>query len=196
MKATFSVLTQDNPGVLMKIASLIYRRGYNIASLSVAPAGTPGVSRFTIVIDGDDWALEQVRHQLAKCTEVFSVENLGAAGPFVERSLSLLKVAADTTTRPAILQIAEVFRCRVVDIGESSVIIEATGSAGKADALTAALRPYGILERAGSGSVALARGSFDEPEAEQDPNTSGPNLRRAPVIEGLETSYILYEDDE
>ena len=84
MRRTFSVLTQDSPGVLMRIASLIYRRNYNIASLSVSETNVPGVSRFTIVIDGDEWALEQVGKQLGKLIEVLSVENLNSGGKFVE----------------------------------------------------------------------------------------------------------------
>lgn len=157
MRCTFSVLTHDNPGVLMRISNLIYRRNYNIVSLSVSQTGTPDVSRFTIVIDGDEWATEQVAKQLSKLVEVFSVENLNETGRFVERWLSLIKVRTTLETRPHVLQIADVFRCHVIDLGSDAVVIEVTGNAAKIEALTEALSPYGILERAGSGSVALSR---------------------------------------
>ncbi len=161
MRCTFSVLTQDNPGVLMRIASLIYRRNYNIVSLSVSPTGDQGVSRFTIVIEGDEWALDQVSKQLRKLVEVLSVENLNELGKFVERWLSLIKVRATMETRPHILQIADIFRCRVVDMGSDALTLEVTGDEGKMQACTAALKEYGIIEIAGSGSVALSRAGFN-----------------------------------
>ncbi|MDR1508879.1 MAG: acetolactate synthase small subunit [Synergistaceae bacterium] len=160
MRCTFSVITQDSPGVLMRIASLIYRRNYNITSLSVAQTDTPGISRFTIMVDADEWAHAQVEKQLTKLVEVISVENLSQRGKFVERWLSLIKVRADMETRPHILQIAEVFRCRVVDMGSGALTLEVTGDEGKLQACTEALREYGILEMAGSGSVALGRAGF------------------------------------
>lgn len=160
MRCTFSVITQDSPGVLMRIASLIYKRNFNIVSLSVNQTETPDVSRFTIVIDGDEWALVQVSKQLGKLVEVLSIENLNDTGKFVERWLSLIKVRATMETRPQILQIAEVFRCRVVDMGSDALTLEVTGDAGKVEACNEALREYGIIERAGSGSVALGRTGF------------------------------------
>ena len=160
MRCTFSVLTQDSPGVLMRIASLFYKRNYNIASLSVSPTNDPEISRFTIVIEADGWGHEQVEKQLAKLVEVVAVENL-SNGKFVERWLSLIKVKANLENRPHILQIADVFRCRVVDMGSDALTIEVTGDEGKMRACTEALRPYGILEVAGSGSVALGRAGFN-----------------------------------
>jgi acetolactate synthase-1/3 small subunit len=144
----------------MRISSLIYRRNFNIVSLSVSQTAVPGVSRFTIVIDGDEWALEQVSKQLGKLVEVISVENLNRSGKFVERWLSLIKVSATMETRPHILQIADVFRCRVVDMGSDALTLEVTGDEGKVSACTEALMAYGILEIAGSGSVALGRAGF------------------------------------
>lgn len=160
MRSTFSVLTQDSPGVLMRISSLIYRRSYNIVSICVSPTDTQGVSRFTIVIDGDEWVLDQVSKQLSKLVEVFAVENLDRCGRFVERHLALIKVSATMETRPHILQLADVFRCRVVDIGSEAVIIEVTGDSNKLEAITSALSPFGIIEKAGSGAVALSRAGF------------------------------------
>ena len=141
MKSTFSIVSEDSPGVLMRIASLIYRRGYNIESLSVGRTDVPGLSRFTIIIEG--------------------VQNLTKEGPFVERWLSLVKVMAPVERRPHILQTAEIFRCRVVDLGSDAITLEVTGDRGKVEACMAALKPYGILETAGSGQVALARTGFE-----------------------------------
>ncbi len=177
MRSTFSVLTQDNPGVLMRISNLVYRRNYNIVSLSVSQTSTPGISRFTIVFDGDEWAMDQVSKQLAKLVEVVSVENLSEGGKFVERWLSLIKVRATMETRPHILQIADVFRCRVVDMGSDALTLEVTGDEGKVEACTEALRAYGILEIAGSGSVALSRAGFAGEAKGQDDGRPVPGFR-------------------
>jgi acetolactate synthase-1/3 small subunit len=181
MRCTFSVLTQDSPGVLMRIASLIYRRNYNIVSLSVSQTNAPDISRFTIVVDGDEWAMDQVRKQLDKLVEVLSVENLNQGGKFVERRLSLIKVSATMETRPHILQIADVFRCRVVDMGSDALTLEVTGDEGKVEAFTAALREYGIMEIAGSGAVALGRAGF---------GGSGKKPVAAP-LEDFKVQYLL-----
>ena len=160
MKSTFSITSEDNPGVLMRIASLIYRRGYNIESLSVGRTNLPGISRFTVVIDGEEGAYQQVRKQLEKLIEVIEVINLSAEGPFVERWLSLIKVKAPLDMRTHVLQTAEIFRCRVIDLGADAVTLEVTGDHGKLAACAEAFKPYGIVEMAGSGSVALARSGF------------------------------------
>ena len=160
MPSTFSILSEDNPGVLMRVAGLIYRRGYNIESLSVAHTVIPGISRFTVVIEGEDPVYEQIRKQLEKLIEVISVTNLSKQGPFVERWLMLVKVKAPLDKRPHILQTAEIFRCRVVDLGTDAITLEVTGDKGKLAACVEALRPYGIIETAGSGQVALSRAGF------------------------------------
>ena len=161
MKSTFSIVSEDSPGVLMRIASLIYRRGYNIESLSVGRTDVPGLSRFTIIIEGEEGVYDQIRKQLMKLIEVIEVQNLTKEGPFVERWLSLVKVMAPVERRPHILQTAEIFRCRVVDLGSDAITLEVTGDRGKVEAYMAALKPYGILETAGSGQVALARTGFE-----------------------------------
>ena len=161
MKSTFSIVSEDSPGVLMRIASLIYRRGYNIESLSVGRTDVPGLSRFTIIIEGEEGVYDQIRKQLMKLIEVIEVQNLTKEGPFVERWLSLVKVMAPVERRPHILQTAEIFRCRVVDLGSDAITLEVTGDRGKVEACMAALKPYGILEPAGSGQVALARTGFE-----------------------------------
>jgi acetolactate synthase-1/3 small subunit len=141
----------------MRVSSLFYRRNYNIESLSVSQTNTTGVSRFTITIDADEWAHEQVEKQLAKLIEVISVENLNNRGPFIERCFSLIKVRATMETRPHIFRIADVFRCHVVDMGNDALTLEVTGNEGKIRACIEALQVYGIIETAGSGSVALGR---------------------------------------
>lgn len=160
MKSTFSVISEDNPGVLMRIASLIYRRGYNIESMSVGRTNMPGLSRFTIVIDGEEGAYKQVGKQLEKLIEVIEVTNLSSEGPFVERWLSLIKIKASLDMRPHVLQTAEIFRCRVIDLGTESITLEVTGDHGKLAACVEAFKPYGVIEIAGSGSVALSRAGF------------------------------------
>lgn len=160
MKSTFSVISEDNPGVLMRIASLIYRRGYNIESMSVGRTNMPGLSRFTIVIDGEEGAYKQVGKQLEKLIEVIEVTNLSAEGPFVERWLSLIKIKAPLDMRTHVLQTAEIFRCRVIDLGTESITLEVTGDHGKLAACVEAFKSYGIIEIAGSGSVALSRAGF------------------------------------
>lgn len=160
MKSTFSITSEDSPGVLMRIASLIYRRGYNIESLSVGQTDLPKISRFTIVIDGEEGAYQQVRKQLEKLIEVIEVTNLTEQGPFVERWLSLIKIKAPLDMRTHILQTAEIFRCRVIDLGAEAITLEVTGDHGKLAACVEALKPYGIVEIAGSGSVALSRSGF------------------------------------
>ena len=164
MKCTFSILSEDNPGVLMRIAGLIYRRGYNIESLSVGRTSTPGISRFTIIIEGDETVYEQIRKQFQKLIEIIEVRNLTKEGAFVERWLSLIKVKAPLEMRPHVLQTAEIFRCRVVDLGAEAITLEVTGDQGKLSACMEALRPYGIMETAGSGQVALSRSGFVETE--------------------------------
>jgi acetolactate synthase-1/3 small subunit len=160
MRNTFSIISQDNPGVLMRIAGLIYRRGFNVESLSVGRTHVPGISRFTVVIEGKEGIYEQVRKQLEKLVEVISVTNLSEKGPFVERWLSIVKVHAPMEQRSSVLQTAEIFRCRVIDLGADAVTLEVTGDRGKLAACIEALRPYGITEIAGSGSVALSRSGF------------------------------------
>ncbi|MDO4988225.1 MAG: acetolactate synthase small subunit [Synergistes sp.] len=160
MKSTFSIVSEDSPWVLTRIANLISRRGYNIESLSVGRTEIPGRSRFTVVIEGEEEVYEQIRKQLSKLVEVIEVRNLTDEGGFVERWLTLIKVRATLEMRPHILQTAEIFRCRVVDLGSDAITLEVTGDRGKMSACLDALKPYGIIETAGSGQVALSRAGF------------------------------------
>ena len=149
--------TDDEPGVLNRVASLCRRRGYNIHSLTVGPTEQAGVSRMTIVVDTDEVGVVHVQSNLEKLLNVQKVENLSET-PSIVRDLILLRVAAEPARRAEILQLATALKAMVVDIAADSLILECTGSAGKLDALLDIMRPYGILEMGRTGVVAMGRG--------------------------------------
>ncbi len=157
-KHTLSVLVENKPGVLARIAALFSRRGFNIDSLAVGPTEHPSVSRMTVVVDVEDQPLEQVTKQLNKLVNVIKIVELDAAQS-VQRELLLLKVRADLDSRSHILETVQLFRAKVVDVASDAVTIEATGSADKLDALLRVLEPFGIRELVQSGVVAVGRGS-------------------------------------
>lgn len=134
------------------------RRGYNIESLAVGATENPTISRMTIVVEGDDQVMEQVSKQLYKLVDVIKVVDITEERS-VDRELMLVKVKADPSVRAEIIQIVEIFRARIVDIGKNTLIIETTGDAGKVDAIEDALRPFGIVELVRTGKVAMTRGS-------------------------------------
>jgi acetolactate synthase-1/3 small subunit len=150
--------TDDEPGVLNRVASLFRRRAFNIHSLTVGPTEKEGVSRMTIVVDTDDQGAARAQSNLEKLLNVQKVENLSVR-PSVVRDLVLLRVSAESTVRPEIIQLAQAFRATVVDIATNSLVLECTGSAGKIDALLDVMKPYGILEMGRTGVVAMARGA-------------------------------------
>ena len=156
-KHTLSVLVQNRPGVLARIAGLFSRRGFNIDSLAVGPTEHDDVSRMTIVVNVDENPLEQVTKQLNKLVEVLKVVELEPSTS-VQRELLLIKVRTDPDTRSHVLETVELFRAKVVDVANDSVTIEATGNADKLDALLRMLEPYGIRELVQSGLVAVGRG--------------------------------------
>jgi acetolactate synthase-1/3 small subunit len=155
---TLSVLVENKPGVLARVAGLFSRRGFNIESLAVGTTESVHVSRMTIVVDAENSPLEQVTKQLNKLINVLKIVELTPAEA-VERELQLIKVAATGTTRSEIIEIADVFRAKVVDVDVESVTVEVTGSADKLEALVRLLEPYGIRELVRSGMIALGRGS-------------------------------------
>jgi acetolactate synthase-1/3 small subunit len=155
---TLSVLVQDQPGVLARIAGLFSRRGFNIESLAVGPTETPEVSRITLVVEVEGLPLEQVTKQLNKLVNVLKIVELEPATS-VQREFMLVKVRADATTRSHVLETVALFRAGVVDVAPDAVTIEVTGSRDKLDALLRVLEPFGIRELVKSGSVALGRGS-------------------------------------
>jgi acetolactate synthase-1/3 small subunit len=154
---TLSVLVEDQPGVLARIASLFSRRGFNIESLAVGPTEHGGMSRMTIVVNVDDLPLEQVTKQLNKLVNVLKIVELDPATA-VQRELLLVKVRADAETRSQVLETVQLFRAKVVDVAPDAVVIEATGNADKLEALLRVLEPFGVKELVQSGMVAVGRG--------------------------------------
>lgn len=158
MRHTLTVLVENSPGVLARVAGLFSRRGYNIESLAVGRTDNPRISRMTIVVEGDDLVIEQVTKQLHKLIDVLKVTDI-TADEYVDRELMLLKVnAADQGLKAEVMQIVDIFRARVVDIGRKSLTIEATGDEGKINALENSLRPFGIREVVRTGKIAILRG--------------------------------------
>jgi acetolactate synthase-1/3 small subunit len=154
---TISVLVEDRPGVLTRVSSLFARRGFNIASLAVGPTDEPGLSRMTIVVDVSAKPLEQVEKQLHKLVNVLKVVELDPASS-IERELALIKVRAGAGERAEVIEIAQIFRARIVDVSPGSLTVEVTGTPDKVDALRELLRPHGIIELARTGRIGLARG--------------------------------------
>jgi acetolactate synthase-1/3 small subunit len=152
------VYTDDEPGVLNRVASLFRRRAFNIHSLTVGPTQFPGVSRMTIVVATDAMGALRAQRHLEKLLNVQRVETLSDRASVV-RDLVLVRVAANMSTRPQLMQLALAFRATVVDVAADSLILECTGSAGKIDALLDVLNPYGVLETGRTGVVAMARGT-------------------------------------
>jgi acetolactate synthase-1/3 small subunit len=155
---TLSVLVENKPGVLARVAGLFSRRGFNIDSLAVGPTEHAEISRMTIVVSVDELPLEQVTKQLNKLVNVLKIVELDPALS-VQRELLLLKVRADATTRSHVLETVALFRAKVVDVAVDAVTVEATGTADKLEALIRVLEPFGIREMVQSGLVAVARGS-------------------------------------
>ncbi len=158
MKHTLAVLVENKAGVLSRVASLFSRRGYNIDSLAVGVTEDPDISRITIVVHGDDHVVEQVTKQLNKLIDVIKVSDIGG-DEAVERELALIKVAADANTRAEIIQIANIFRARIVDVAPKSMTVEITGDEGKVQAIEKLLRQFGIKELVRTGKIAIVRGS-------------------------------------
>ena len=158
MQTTFIVHVEDQPGVLTRVTSLVRRRGFNIESLTVGKTERRGVSRMTIVMDVDEAAVARIEANFYKLVNVITVENVTPL-PAVFRDLAMVKVAASEASRGAIMQLEDVFRARVVDVSPDSLVIEITGTEEKIDGLVEMLKPYGVLEMARTGRVAMSRGA-------------------------------------
>jgi acetolactate synthase-1/3 small subunit len=156
MRHTLSVLVEDEPGVLSRVAGLFSGRGFNIESLNVAPTLERGVSLMTIVTEGDEQIIEQIIKQLRKLITVIKVVDMNFV-KCVEREMVLLKVNAQDHSRAEILRIVDIFRCKVVDVSSEELTLEATGDSGKIRALIDLLQRFGIKESARTGSVAMRR---------------------------------------
>ena len=152
-----SLLVEDKPGLLTRVAGLFARRGFNINSLAVGPTEIDGLSRITVVVDVEDQPLEQVTKQLNKLINVIKIVELDP-DQAVQREHLLIKVKVDNATRSQILEAVTLFRARVVDVATDALVIEVTGDSGKVQALLRVLEPYGIREIAQSGLLAIGRG--------------------------------------
>ncbi len=158
MKHTIAVIVENKSGALTRIAGLFSRRSFNIDSLSVGATDNPDYSRMTITVHGDRDVLEQVIKQLSKLINVIRVSEL-EPGESVERELAIVKVNADKETRSEIMQIVNIFRAKIIDVSQRSMIIEVTGDEEKIDAMVQLLRQFGIKEIARTGKVSMVRGA-------------------------------------
>lgn len=156
MRHTITILVENQFGVLARVSGLFSARGYNIDSLCVAETLDPAVSRMTVVVRGDDRVLEQIMKQLNKLVETIEVKDL-TQEDHVERELVMLKVAANNKIRSEIVEIATIFRAKVIDIGKEAMTVEVTGSEGKIEAFVDMMRPFGIQELVRTGKIAIAR---------------------------------------
>ena len=154
---TLVALVEDKPGVLTKVASMFRRRGFNIASLAVGNSEQPGLSRMTFVVNGDEYTVGQVVKQMDKLIDVIEVADI-TSERIVTRELALVKVNTNQMTRGEIIQIVNLFRANIIDVGSDSMVIEITGESDKINALKNLLTPFGILEMLRTGLVAMVRG--------------------------------------
>jgi acetolactate synthase-1/3 small subunit len=152
-----SVLVENRAGTLSRVSGLFSRRGFNIDSLTVGETEDPSVSRMTIAVTGEERVLDQIIKQLEKLVDVIAVRGLDSN--CLRREIMLVKIGVNEKSRPAVLEIAGIFRARVVDVSQAAITIEATGNIEKLNGLLLLLRPYGILELARTGLVALERGA-------------------------------------
>jgi acetolactate synthase-1/3 small subunit len=157
MKHTLSVLVENKPGVLTRVAGLFARRGFNIQSLAVGASEDPNLSRMTIVIDGAEHPIDQVTKQLHKLINVVKIRDLDPQS-LVASELMLIKVAAEGEKRTDVLQIAEIFKAKIVDVERRSLVLRAVGATDKLEALLEMLQPIGVLEVTRTGIIALGRG--------------------------------------
>ena len=154
---TIIALVEDKPGVLTRVASMFRRRGFNIVSLAVGESENPGLSRMTFVVNGDEYTVGQVTKQLDKLIDVIQVSDISERG-FLSRELALIKVATSQATRGEIIQISNLFRANIVDVGPASMVIEITAGEARINALQQLLEPFGVLEMLRTGLVAMVRG--------------------------------------
>ena len=157
MRHTLIALVEDKPGVLNRMSSLFRRRGFNIESIAVGHSEIPNVSRTTIVVDGTTTSVEQVRKQLDKVVDVVRIVELSEEDT-ITRELALVKVKTTPATRSEIIQIVEIFRANIVDVGTDSLTVEITGDENKINSLLALMQEFGISELARTGKIAMTRG--------------------------------------
>ncbi|MGN6168834.1 MAG: acetolactate synthase small subunit [Solirubrobacteraceae bacterium] len=156
-KHILSILVENKPGVLTRIAGLFARRGFNIDTLAVGPTDDERISRITLTLDGAKHPIDQVTKQLHKLVNVIKIRDLEPEETLA-RELALFKISADGTTRSEVMQICEIFRAKIVDVSKRSVVVEVTGDCDKVDAFERLVRPFGLVEMARTGEIAIARG--------------------------------------
>jgi acetolactate synthase I/III small subunit len=164
---TFAVYVEDRPGVLNRVASLFRRRGFNIHSLAVGHSEIPGVSRMTIAVRTNEGGARRIEAHLYKLVNVIRVENI-TSRPAIMRDLALIKVTADLTTRSSLVQLAQVFEARIVDVAPESLVLEMCGSESRIDGLLDVLQPYGVVEMVRTGRIAMQRASGADGTARPD----------------------------
>ena len=169
MKHTLSVLVENHAGVLSKVSGLFSRRAFNIDSLAVGVTEDLSVSRITIVVDGDDYAVEQVEKQLNKLIDVIKVKAL-QPGEFISRELILFKVQASSNNRSEIIQIADIFGAKIIDVSHTTLTLEFADTNDRIASLEAMLNPYGISESVRTGTIALDKGSLIISSADNSDN--------------------------
>ncbi len=157
---TIAALVEDKPGVLTRVASLFRRRGFNIASLAVGKSEQPGLSRMTFVVDGDQYTVDQATKQLDKLIDIVRVSDI-TNEDLVARELALIKVKSPPETRGEIIEMVQLFRANIVDVGSQTLVVEITGEEDKINALINLLEPFGIAEMMRTGRVAMVRGQAD-----------------------------------
>jgi acetolactate synthase-1/3 small subunit len=156
-KHILSILVENKPGVLTRIAGLFARRGFNIDTLAVGPTDDPTMSRITLTLDGATHPIDQVTKQLHKLVNVIKIRDLEPAET-VARELALFKISADGSSRAEVMQMVEIFRGKIIDVAKRSVIVEVTGSWDKIEAFERMVRPFGLIEMARTGEIAISRG--------------------------------------
>ena len=156
-KHTLSVLVENKPGILARVAGLFARRGFNIDTLAVGPTDDPTLSRITLTLDGAMHPIDQVTKQLHKLVNVIKIRDLEPTET-VARELALFKVSADASSRAEVMQMVEIFRAKVIDVSRRSVTIELTGSWDKVEAFERMVRPFGLIEMVRTGEIAISRG--------------------------------------
>jgi acetolactate synthase-1/3 small subunit len=156
-KHILSILVENKPGVLTRIAGLFARRGFNIDTLAVGPTDDPTLSRITLTLDGAMHPIDQVTKQLHKLVNVIKIRDLEPAET-VARELALFKISADGASRAEVMQMVDIFRGRIIDVSRRSVIVEVTGSWDKIEAFERMVRPFGLIEMARTGEIAISRG--------------------------------------
>jgi len=179
LRHVLSALVQNQPGVLAHVSGMFASRGFNIESLAVGETEDPQLSRITVVVNGDDRLLEQIRKQLEKIVTVVKVLDISRSG-FVERDLMLIKIDAPPSQRLELQGLVQIFRGRIVDVGSEQMMVEISGQEKKLEAFIEAVRPYGIRELARTGRIAMVRGLL-EPSEEASTEEEAPE---APAVIG------------